>query len=301
MRQLIGIHICYAVFNLWAFADTTDIFPLRIGLRCLYEYYDSYTTLSESDTYWTSDSGTVEYTVIGSSPDSDSSITWQILQSRDLVHLASYSPIHSRIIDSVHFTINESTSGYHELHCNSLIWSFPLSLQLGDTTPVYRYADTSRLQLRGAVVWHCYGIVPPFTPNSAFFARDSGLTYMERFVCETFAGEGFDNFTVVTLLSWTITDAPGQASLPAQLTLLPNYPNPFNATTTIGYELPSASDVVLSVYDVLGSRVIGTVQHQQPEGHYTHFFDGSHLASGIYIVRLQALGATLTNKMVLLK
>lgn len=79
------------------------------------------------------------------------------------------------------------------------------------------------------------------------------------------------------------------SSLPLSYTLSQNYPNPFNPVTTIMYELPGLSKVVLEVYDVLGREIITLVQAQQQAGKYTVPFDGSHLASGVYFYRLTAL------------
>ncbi len=106
---------------------------------------------------------------------------------------------------------------------------------------------------------------------------------------------------MVTLLSRIITDVAEQASLPGQVNLLSNYPNPFNPTTTISYELPRSSDVVLTVYDVLGNQVNQRVKHGQLPGRYNIVFDGTQLTSGVYFVHLQALGTTRTRKMILLR
>jgi hypothetical protein len=89
--------------------------------------------------------------------------------------------------------------------------------------------------------------------------------------------------------------------LPAQVTLKQNYPNPFNPATTINYQLPSASDVQLRIFDALGREVATLVDTQQAAGSYQVAFDGSRLSSGIYFYRLETESATRVRSMLLTK
>ncbi|RMH63551.1 MAG: T9SS C-terminal target domain-containing protein [Bacteroidetes bacterium] len=93
---------------------------------------------------------------------------------------------------------------------------------------------------------------------------------------------------------------PG-ADLPADFTLAPNYPNPFNPSTTIHYTLPQAGPVRLEVYDALGRRVAMLVDEVQQPGAYTVPFEAARLPSGPYLYRLTAGGRTLTRTMLLVK
>lgn len=68
-------------------------------------------------------------------------------------------------------------------------------------------------------------------------------------------------------------------------------PNPFNPTTAISYQLPAASFVNLAVYDVSGRKVAELVNGWRDAGVHGVTFDGSHLASGVYIYRLVASGS----------
>ena len=83
--------------------------------------------------------------------------------------------------------------------------------------------------------------------------------------------------------------------------LIQNYPNPFNPTTTIEYRLPSAGQVILTVYNLRGEEVIRLVDKEMPAGLHTSVWDATTVSSGIYFYRLQAGDFVLTRKMVLLK
>ena len=88
---------------------------------------------------------------------------------------------------------------------------------------------------------------------------------------------------------------------PSQIALLGNYPNPFNPTTSIRFNLPEATHVRLSVYDVTGRQVAILADGNQSRGMHQIPFDGSQLGSGIYIYILDAGGVRLSGKMMLLK
>lgn len=97
----------------------------------------------------------------------------------------------------------------------------------------------------------------------------------------------------------SVAAEPGEK--PIVFTLEQNYPNPFNPATTIRYAVPAVANVELSVYNMLGQKVVTLVDKHQPAGTYTAEFDASRLSSGIYIYRLQAGGLTATRTLTLIK
>jgi Secretion system C-terminal sorting domain len=80
-----------------------------------------------------------------------------------------------------------------------------------------------------------------------------------------------------------------------------NYPNPFNSTTTINYSLIEAGNVRLTIYNAIGSKVATIVNEYKPAGKYAVHFNGSNLASGIYICRMESGNYITAKKLILLK
>ncbi|KPQ00943.1 MAG: extracellular concanavalin A-like lectin/glucanase [Bacteroidetes bacterium HLUCCA01] len=108
-------------------------------------------------------------------------------------------------------------------------------------------------------------------------------------------------FTLIVASSQTVS-IDGIPDLPAHVALDQNYPNPFNPSTTINYALPEVSSVRLDVFDVMGRRVAALVNNDQhAAGYHTVSFDGSRLASGVYVYRLQTGNTVITRKLTLVK
>jgi phosphatidylinositol-3-phosphatase len=83
--------------------------------------------------------------------------------------------------------------------------------------------------------------------------------------------------------------------------LAQNYPNPFNPSTTIKYSIPSASRVVIKIFNILGKEVSTLVNENKEAGNYTINFNASELPSGIYLYRIDAGAFSQVRKMILLK
>ncbi len=80
-----------------------------------------------------------------------------------------------------------------------------------------------------------------------------------------------------------------------------NFPNPFNPTTTIVYQLPVQSAVTLKVFDMLGREFKTLVNDRQSAGFHSVIFNASNLASGFYFYQVQAGSYIATKKLILLK
>lgn len=83
---------------------------------------------------------------------------------------------------------------------------------------------------------------------------------------------------------------------PAAAVLSQNYPNPFVASTSIGYSLERASDVRLTVFDAAGREVTVLAEGRRPAGAHTAVFSAADLPSGTYVYRLEADGETIETR-----
>ncbi|MDY0126576.1 MAG: carboxypeptidase regulatory-like domain-containing protein [Candidatus Cloacimonadaceae bacterium] len=121
-----------------------------------------------------------------------------------------------------------------------------------------------------------------------------------------------ENITVApnqnTTLNFTLEPTSNENEVqPVTVTALnANYPNPFNPTTTISYDLKEAGWVRLDIYNLKGQKVRTLVNRDQPSGRYRIVFDaldqrGNPLASGIYLYRMQSADYISTRKMLLME
>jgi hypothetical protein len=97
------------------------------------------------------------------------------------------------------------------------------------------------------------------------------------------------------------TSVSDQQGGPLTFALEQNYPNPFNPATTIGFRIGKTESVSLVVYDLLGREVATLVDEVRPRGSYVEQFNGSHLASGVYMYRLTTPSQSATKRLVLVK
>ena len=110
------------------------------------------------------------------------------------------------------------------------------------------------------------------------------------------------SFTIDDLsLSGTAAGIEDLPSHPLTYSLGQNFPNPFNPSTMIQYQLASAGPVKLTVYDILGRQVATLVDGLQTQGTHEVRFDAGALASGVYVYRIQTPGYVQQKKMVLQK
>jgi len=80
-----------------------------------------------------------------------------------------------------------------------------------------------------------------------------------------------------------------------------NFPNPFNPTTTIKYQIPELSIVTIKIYDVLGNELASLINEEKPAGNFEVEFNATALSSGIYYYKLVAGDFIDVKKMILLK
>jgi hypothetical protein len=99
-----------------------------------------------------------------------------------------------------------------------------------------------------------------------------------------------------------LTSVPPEAEgLPGSLLLYQNFPNPFNPSTVIRFQIPTASLVSLTVFDLLGRKVSTLLNEPMAPGIHEATFGSEGLTSGVYLCRLRAGGFVKTTKMLLLR
>jgi len=136
-------------------------------------------------------------------------------------------------------------------------------------------------------------------------SKDLGLTYrlssddqiFNEFVIKGAVIKGIvygDTSTIVGITDKTLTP-------PKEYVLSQNYPNPFNPNTVISYSLPSASNIILIVYNTIGQTVKVLQNGFRNAGNYSVTFNASGLPSGIYFYKLEAGQFSKVKKMILIK
>lgn len=160
-------------------------------------------------------------------------------------------------------------------------------LPVGDAIPAFEYTSVGGV---GAVMYSgAYKVL------YCAFALEAA--------CGLAGSNHFRDVFANTMAWWEISDADerGATEVPSSLRLLGNFPNPFNPTTEIRFELATSSRVTLKVYDLLGREVVTLVDGLVPAGAHTERFDAAGLPSGMYLARLTSGEYSQTTKMILLK
>jgi hypothetical protein len=150
--------------------------------------------------------------------------------------------------------------------------------------------------------WEKIGYVPGFGTTSeprSYSFRDENVvagSYSYRLKQIDFDGTFSYSDEVVVEVDFT----------PSEYNLYQNFPNPFNPSTKIEFQVPSASDVSIIIYDMLGQEIKSLFNEQVVPGRYTLEWDGSNsfgtqMSSGIYIYRMTAGSFVEAREMILIK
>ena len=93
----------------------------------------------------------------------------------------------------------------------------------------------------------------------------------------------------------------GDATLPSDFALHPIYPNPFNPSATISFDIPDVSSVALNIYDVKGALVETLLQDHMKPGKHHYNWEPQGLSSGVYFMKLTTAKQTFTQKVTYIK
>ena len=144
-----------------------------------------------------------------------------------------------------------------------------------------------------------------------------GNTLQMSYLLDHFMGYRFALFNYATKITGGYVDfdyfridnaLPGSSALeeinqniPNGFNLYNNFPNPFNPTTEICYDISKSVNININVYDITGRHVQTLVDGKKAYGHYAVMFDASHLASGLYLCSMKVGNIIKTHYMTLLK
>jgi hypothetical protein len=151
------------------------------------------------------------------------------------------------------------------------------------------------------------------TPTSASIAGASSQMFFVTFIPKSegaksgmiiFTSNGLRGHDTITVSGngKIIQGVKDRKRIPTVFSLYTNYPNPFNPTTTIAFDVPKQTTVTLEVYNTLGQRVAALISRQSySPGSYEVSFGASGLASGMYIYRMVTPEFHAIKKMLLMK
>jgi hypothetical protein len=160
------------------------------------------------------------------------------------------------------------------------------------------YSDSVTYFINGLGGKSIYTFLEPIPESITRYCDNYGAMLIESFQTELICK--FMNIDGVLIDSVIISDKSLEPPITDYL-LHQNFPNPFNSTTKIRYQIPFQSNVSLKLYDMLGRELATLVDEQKPAGRYEQDFIVNNLSSGVYFYTLQTDNYFQTNKMILLK
>ncbi len=146
--------------------------------------------------------------------------------------------------------------------------------------------------------------VDPSQPNILITAVEHHFAKIkienDLLTCEVVKPNGdlIESFTVDMVVS---VESENNEQIVTDYILHPAYPNPFNPSTTISYSLPETAEIQLSIYNLLGQKVVELINQEMKAGTYSVDWNTKNVSSGNYIVTLKTNSKVLTEKVTLLK
>jgi Secretion system C-terminal sorting domain len=287
----------------WCQLDSTDYFPLHIGNSWTYQYQNR----TDYDEGYSTDSGIANYSILSCIKMSDSTI-WTVKEARDIIYIyndpwpggsyASYSVKDSSIIQ-----LTEYNMGNHKIKTDVWNWksAFPFYLNEPDSLSFFRnyQASLDTVNISRIFIYSFSGGFPQEYIN-ATFKRNVGVLRISYYYNQYINYRTTSN---LILQNSVITDVKTEQSpeLPKTFILDQNYPNPFNPVTTISFYIPKKSQVVISIFDILGRLVSSIYDGDISAGDHIVQWNGNGHSSGIYFCKVELDGISKFIKLVLLK
>lgn len=185
---------------------------------------------------------------------------------------------------------------------------FGQSWRVNPTPPPFdsaRVVDVSNTTVFGEsvtvkkiVYWQRFSLGDSLWYGSRYLATGFGLVRFEIEPSDIWYLAG----AIIDSIQWGQIVRVGELpTMPQRMTLHQNFPNPFNPSTVISYDLPQSGHLTLKVFDIVGKEVATLVDGKEQAGRHSVQFQPLGLASGVYIYRLVSDGAILSKKMMHIK
>ena len=175
-----------------------------------------------------------------------------------------------------------NANGYQAMTTTSFLSGTVLSANIltFNTSGFYRFNPGT--YTLGTVRWTA---TAPVTNTTMQFRLppDASPTLITDSTVFLVSGTSFGTTNPVTTGNFTVS-----SEIPTEFKLYENFPNPFNPSTSIQYDIPANSFVKLIVYDITGKEVTTLINETMPAGKYEAVWNGKEYASGVYFARLEA-------------
>jgi hypothetical protein len=132
-------------------------------------------------------------------------------------------------------------------------------------------------------------------------APQAGTGTVRLYIAGQQGSSGGANTSLTLVATEQMTGIEEEDEISHDFALLNNFPNPFNAQTTLDYSLPVDGPVTLEVYDLLGRKIETLFEGFQSAGEHWIIWDGGDQTSGVYFYRIRTENKTETKKMTLMK
>ncbi|MHB8579047.1 MAG: T9SS type A sorting domain-containing protein [Ignavibacteriaceae bacterium] len=207
----------------------------------------------------------------------------------------SISSIKANRDDKIFLRANDSFGRWSDAVCVYYRWKTLIGAQ-------YKLKLTNG----NLTVWQNLNMQNQGFPSCFYSAESNSINNQNNNIDTIFLQFQSEDFIWGTVSKYAYIDIIGDikkldSNIPKEFKLSNAYPNPFNPTTKIRFDIPRTSQVNLTVYDILGREVEILVDKAMMPGSYEVTFNGNHFASGVYFYGIHAGNFVQAKKLILMK
>lgn len=239
---------------------------------------------------------------------SDDSASDMVLDGMGNLYVVGSSNVSGRsLFATVRFNSAGVPAWCQTYDTSSAVYSFARAIAVDGSGGIYvtgyrftKTADYQYISIKYDTLGQQQWIVqhePGFSSLDIAVDRNGGVVVVGK---KYVSGVGYRTVTV-KYSQVTTAIKEGLIDVPAAFELMHNYPNPFNPSTRIQFNIPQTSFVTLKIYSALGVEVATLVSSELSGGRYEAVWNAGSASSGIYFYRMQAGSYTQTKKMILLR